>query len=84
VARSLWATTTSTSFTSVIVAAEHYGDIRRSETADGFVQQHVLRLTRQDGTRVELPGCIIATCADGKITRIDEYLDSAQVARLVG
>jgi len=61
-----------------------YGDIRRSETADGFVQQHVLRLTRQDGTRVELPGCIIATCADGKITRIDEYLDSAQVARLVG
>lgn len=61
-----------------------YDEIRRSETAEGFVQQHVLRLTRSDDTKVELPGCIVATCADGRITRIDEYLDSAQVARLAG
>lgn len=61
-----------------------YDDVRRKEWDDGFVQQHLLRLTKQDGTVVELPACIVATVADGKITRIDEYLDSAQAAKLAG
>ena len=34
--------------------------------------------------RVELPACIVATVDDGRITRLDEYLDSAHVARLTG
>lgn len=56
----------------------------RKEWDDGFVQQHVLHLTKKDGTVVALPACIVAHLADGKITRIDEYLDSAQSAALVG
>jgi ketosteroid isomerase-like protein len=46
----------------------------------GFVQQHVLTGIRRDGVRVSLPGILVGQVRDGKITRLDEYLDSAQVA----
>jgi ketosteroid isomerase-like protein len=47
----------------------------------GFVQQHVLQGTRKhDNVRVELPACIVCAVKDGKITRLDEYFDSAGVA----
>ena len=66
------------------VAERRYEDVSRSVTDRGFVQQHMIRWTKADGTRAELPACIVATCAGGLITRIDEYLDSAQVARITG
>jgi ketosteroid isomerase-like protein len=66
------------------LSQRNYEDVRRIPTPTGFVQQHVLRFTRADGTRQEIPACMVATCADGKITRIDEYLDSAHVARIAG
>jgi len=59
-----------------------YEDVRRSVTDTGFVQQHVLRFTRPDGQRAELPACIVVTCSEGRITRLDEYLDSAHIARI--
>ncbi len=46
----------------------------------GFVQQHVLRGTRKDGERVSLHAVIICQVKDGRITRLDEYFDSAAVA----
>jgi len=61
-----------------------YDDVRRQEWETGFVQQHVLRVTKPDGTVVAIPACIVAEVSDGKITRIDEYLDSAQTAQLMG
>ena len=61
-----------------------YEVVFRKEWDEGFVQQHVLHLTKRDGTTIALPACIVARVADGKITRIDEYLDSAQAARLAG
>ena len=60
-----------------------YADVRRRVDDDGFVQQHVLVAGARDGTEVEVPACIVATVRDGRISRIDEYLDSAQVERLV-
>lgn len=66
----------------VNLAERRYEDVSRSITPSGFVQQHTMRWTKADGTRAELPACIVATCADGLITRIDEYLDSAHVARI--
>jgi uncharacterized protein len=54
-----------------------YTQVRRSATDDGFVQQHVLVLTNRAGQRVEVPACIVVRIADGHITRLDEYLDSA-------
>lgn len=58
-----------------------YADRRLQVFPGGFVQQHVLKGTRAyDGVRVELPACIVCQVTDGKVTRLDEYFDSAQVA----
>jgi ketosteroid isomerase-like protein len=43
----------------------------------------VLVVTNRAGRRVEVPACIVATVHDGRITRIDEYFDSAAVASMV-
>ena len=62
----------------------HYTAIRRAATADGFVQQHVLVATNRAGRRVEVPACIVTKIGDdGRITRLDEYLDSAAVAAIL-
>ena len=59
-----------------------YVDIRRSLTADGYVQQHVLVATNRAGRRVEVEACLVVKVTDGRITRLDEYLDSAAAAAL--
>jgi ketosteroid isomerase-like protein len=64
------------------VSDRRYEEIRRQETATGFVQQHVLRGITRSGKQLELPACIVCTVEMGKITRLDEYLDSAQTAVL--
>jgi len=60
-----------------------YTEIRRSATDDGFVQQHVLVANNRAGQRVEVPACIVVRIADGHITRLDEYIDSANVAQIM-
>jgi ketosteroid isomerase-like protein len=62
--------------------AMSYDEIRRQVTPTGYVQQHVLRGTAADGTKIEVPACLVVTITDGKISRLDEYLDTAQVAAL--
>ena len=58
-----------------------YADRRLEVFAGGFVQQHVLQGTRRhDGMRLELPACIVCAVTNGRITRLDEYFDSATVA----
>ncbi len=59
-----------------------YTDVNCQPTPTGFVQQHVLRATSPGGADVEVPACIVATVDDGRVSRIDEYLDSGHVARL--
>ncbi len=56
-----------------------YTDVRRQPTPSGFVQQHVLRGRFKD-KEIALPACIVCTVEGGHITRLDEYLDSAQTA----
>jgi ketosteroid isomerase-like protein len=58
-----------------------YDDVRRVIVDDGFFQQHVLRGDAPGG-RLEMPAMVRATVADGRVTRIEEYLDSAQAAVL--
>ena len=58
-----------------------YDERRLSVFPGGFVHQHVLRGTRKhDGVCLALDACIVCAVKDGKITRLDEYFDSAQVA----
>jgi ketosteroid isomerase-like protein len=50
----------------------------------GFVQQHVLRAHRSDGTSIEMRVCIVIKVdPTGLITRIDEYFDPTDMAPLL-
>ena len=66
------------------IAGLRYEEIRRHATPTGFVQQHVLRGRAPNGTPLEVPACIVCAVAGGRITRLDEYLDSAQLEALRG
>ena len=49
-------------------------EVRRHVTDSGFVRQFVIRLTNAEGVPLEIPGCMVALVADGRITRFDEYV----------
>jgi ketosteroid isomerase-like protein len=51
---------------------------------DGFVIQYTLNGVMNTGHRGALWICIVATCKDGRITRIDEYMDSSKFAEWMG
>ena len=53
-----------------------YGD-------DGFVEQHDVT-GRIDGKEFHVRTCIIVTVSDGRVSRIDEWWDSAQAPRKAG
>ena len=62
-----------------------YTETRLQATPTGFVQQHVMRgRVKSSGKELRLPACIICEVEHGKITRLDEYLDSAHTAVLTG
>ena len=60
------------------VSGLRYDVIRRAATADGVLQQHVLRGQLPNGAEVELHAAMYLQVRDGHITRIEEYLDSAR------
>jgi ketosteroid isomerase-like protein len=62
------------------ISDRRYEDRRVNVFDGGFVQQHVLTGVRKDGVRVSMPGVLVGAVREGKICRLDEYLDSAQVA----
>lgn len=47
--------------------------------ADGFVQRHRMTGRRRDGADVSVLACLVCTVADGRITRLEEYCDAAQL-----
>lgn len=59
-----------------------YEEIRRDEIPGGFVQRHVLRGIGPSGQAFAMPACLFGFVRDGRIVRIEEYLDSAQTAAL--
>ena len=66
-------------------AERTYDDRRLDVFPGGFVQQHLLRATRvRDGAKVALAACIVCRVKDGRITRLDEYFDSAAVTAFTG
>jgi ketosteroid isomerase-like protein len=65
-------------------ADRHYDVLDRRFFDGGFVQQHVLHGTARDGTPYSLRvGIIIGVGPDGLITRVDEFLDPADLAPLL-
>ena len=57
-----------------------FEDVRAHGAGEVSVAQYVLKATLPDGTSVRAPGCFVVHEPDGQIVRIDEYMDSAQVA----
>jgi len=62
------------------VSGLRYEQVRRQRTETGFVQEHVLRGTSSRGEPFEVAACLVCQVEGGRITRISEYLDSAQLA----
>jgi len=60
----------------------NYRVVRREPLPDGFLQQHVLEATLPDGTKWAMDACVVIKIEDGRITRLDEYMDSAKGAQL--
>lgn len=52
-------------------------DVHRQPTPDGFVQQHVMTGTTLSGIRKAWPVCVVVRIKDGRIARLDEYIDRA-------
>lgn len=58
-------------------------DVRQSIFDGGWVQQHRLVGTRSDGSALEILSCIVFTVSpEGRITRMEEYIDPSQVGKL--
>jgi uncharacterized protein len=62
------------------IIARH--DITLPDGSEGLVQQHVLTGRAPDGTELRAPACLVIAVRNGKITRIDEYLNGADVESL--
>ncbi|MFI5662403.1 nuclear transport factor 2 family protein [Streptomyces sp. NPDC051684] len=64
------------------VADLRYEVVRRARLDDGALQQHVLHGTLPGGVPVTLHAAMYLRVEDGRISRIDEYLDSAHRATI--
>ena len=60
----------------------HFENVRRTATAAGFVEQHTLCGDTPEGGKLAAHGCFIVTVVDGRITRLNEYIDSVQLGPL--
>lgn len=63
-------------------AGRRYEVLERQVFDGGFVQQHLVHAAAKDGTPVTFRACLVVKVANGLVTRIDEYLDSADLAAL--
>lgn len=65
------------------IAARRYEILERIVAGDTVAQRHRLHLTSPDGARTwSGDAAIFFTLKDGRIARIDEYIDSDAVRRL--
>jgi ketosteroid isomerase-like protein len=58
-------------------------DVVAHEAGDGVsFAQFVLAGTLPDGSALRAPGVLVAHARDGKVVRLEEYLDTGQLGRL--
>lgn len=65
-------------------AALRVEDVRVRVFDGGWVLQSTTVGTSASGEPVRIPSCLIATVADGRIVRFEEYADSAATRPLLG
>jgi len=64
------------------VASIRYEVLERVLLGDRVLQRHNLRCKTAAGDEIVIPACIFITVKNGRIVRIDEYLDTGQANRL--
>jgi ketosteroid isomerase-like protein len=62
------------------VPERRYTDRRLDVFEGGFAQQHLLKAKLANGKDVSLAACLVCRVDGGRITRLDEYFDSAALA----
>lgn len=55
-----------------------YNDRRINTFDGGFVVQYTLNITEHSGRRSALSVAVVGLCSQGRITRIDEYIDPSK------
>ncbi|MBI1378393.1 MAG: ketosteroid isomerase [Frankiales bacterium] len=66
-----------------IIADRVYDDRRVWVWDGGVAQTHTLRGTRRsDGAPIELHAIVVCQVSDGRITRLDEYIDPEESAQM--
>jgi ketosteroid isomerase-like protein len=58
-----------------------YDDRTIDTFGTGFLVRYSVNVVQHDGRRASFPACIVAQCKAGRITRIDEYMDSSRFRR---
>ena len=54
-----------------------YEDVRCQPTPTGFVEQHTTCGTAPGGGEFRFAACLVVRLENGKVTRLDEYFDTA-------
>jgi uncharacterized protein len=65
-----------------VISDLHYEIVRRVPAPDGVLQQHVVRGRLPDGSDIALHAAMYLQVRDGHITRVEEYMDSAQLSSI--
>ncbi len=60
-----------------------YVEVRRTDLADGFVQQHVVELDDLDGGVLRMPAMMRVYCDGGQVRRVEEYVEPGPVNALL-
>jgi len=55
-----------------------YNDRNINTFEDGFVVQYTTNVVLHDGSQLALSACLLAEVRDGKIVRLNEYLDTGK------
>lgn len=58
-----------------------YDDRQIRTLEHGFLVQYTCKITRHDGSGLALWAAIVAEAQDGKIVKIDEYIDSGKFTK---
>ena len=66
-----------------VVRDFRYENPVRSATATGFVEEHAVRGTLADGSRLDLQVCVVAEVSGGKVTAVREYVDNKAAEGLI-
>lgn len=59
------------------IAGFRYEDVRCQPTPTGFVEQHTTCGTAPGGGEFRFAACLVVRIEDGKVTRLEEYFDTA-------